>query len=66
MTIFPFLVEKLEVDYMFKSRIFATRYQARKARCTEPEFNGAEVCVKVCGGYVLMNADDYRVWKNQR
>lgn len=51
---------------MFKSRIFATRYQARKARRTEPYFNGAEICVKVCGGYVLMDAADYHLWKSQR
>lgn len=51
---------------MFKSRIFATRYQALKARRTEPYYNGAEICVKVCGGYVLMDADDYHLWKSQR
>lgn len=61
---------------MFKSRIFKTRYQAIKARRTEPFFNGAEVCVKVCSGvdssgepttgYVLMDAEDYRVWRGQK
>ena len=48
------------------SRIFKNRYQAEKARRTEPFFNGAEICVKVCGGYVLMDADEYRVWKAQK
>lgn len=48
------------------SRIFKTRYQAQKARKTEPFFSGAEICVKVCGGYVLMDPDYYRIWKNQK
>ena len=51
---------------MFKSRIFKNRYQAEKARKTEPDFNGAEVVVKVEGGYVLMDAADYLVWKKQK
>ena len=48
------------------SRIFKNRYQAQKARKTEPFFNGSEICVKVCGGYVLMDPDYYRIWKNQK
>ena len=51
---------------MIKSRIFKNRYQAEKARRTEPFFNGAEVIVKVEGGYVLMDAVDYRVWRKQK
>ena len=42
------------------SRIFKNRYQAQKARKTEPFFSGAEICVKVCGGYVLMDPEQYR------
>lgn len=51
---------------MFKSKIYPTRYQALKARRTDPWFNGAEICVKVCGGYALMDAEDYRIWKMQK
>ena len=48
------------------SRIFKNRYQADKARKTEPFFNGTEKIIKVCGGYVLMNAEEYRNWKMQK
>ena len=51
---------------MFKSNIFPNRYQAQKARSTSPFFNGVEMIVKVCGGYVLMDADTYRIWKQQK
>ena len=40
--------------------IYNTRYQARKAA------TGADVVVKVCGGYAVMSASDYNVWRNQR
>ena len=48
------------------SRIFKNRYQAEKARRTESFFDGTEKIIKVCGGYVIMDADKYRVWKNQK
>ena len=48
------------------SIIFTNRYQAEKARRTGREFNGAEKIVKVYGGYVLMSAEEYRVWKMQK
>lgn len=48
------------------SRIFNTRYQAQKSRATEPEFNGSEKIIKVWGGFVLMDASDYEVWRKQR
>ena len=48
------------------SRIFANRYQAEKARRTEPFFNGAEKVVKVCGGYVLMAATEWETWRRQK
>ena len=27
---------------------------------------GAEVVVKVCGGYMVMTASDYEVWRKQK
>ena len=48
------------------NRIFKNRYQADKARKTEPFFNGAEKIIKVYGGYVLMDAEEYRNWKMQK
>ena len=45
--------------------IFETRYQAQKERATNPFFNGTEKVIKVCGGYALMDAAYYRVWKMQ-
>lgn len=39
---------------------YETRYQAKKAAL------GNEVIVKVCGGYKLMDARDYRVLKLQK
>lgn len=47
------------------SEIFKNRYQAGKARKTEA-FNGTEKIVKVCGGYVLMDAEEYCIWKMQK
>jgi NADH:ubiquinone oxidoreductase subunit E len=40
--------------------IYPTRYQAYKAR------RYGEVVVKVCGGYAVMDAAAYRVWKKQK
>lgn len=40
--------------------LYNTRYQARKNALSY------EVTVKVCGGYVNMDARDYRIWKNQK
>lgn len=48
------------------SKIYKSRYQADKARKTEPFFNGAEKIIKVYGGYVLMDAEEYRIWKMQK
>ena len=39
---------------------YNTRYAARKAA------SGDDVVVKVCGGYAVMSASDYNVWRNQR
>lgn len=39
---------------------FPTKYQAYKARC------GDEVVVRCDGGYLLLSAADYRVWRSQR
>lgn len=40
--------------------LYSSRYYARKAA------TGAEFVVKVCGGYTIMPAADYNVWRNQR
>ena len=40
--------------------IYASRYQAKK------EARYGDVVVKVDGGYTVMEADQYRVWKNQK
>lgn len=48
------------------SGIFATRYQAVKERRTNPFCDGAEKVVKVYGGYVLMDVEEYRVWKGTK
>lgn len=40
--------------------LYTSRYYARKA-CP-----GDCVVVKVCGGYTIMRAADYNVWRKQR
>ena len=40
--------------------IYRTRYLAKKAAASD------EVVVKVEGGYMLMSAWEYRVWKRQK
>lgn len=40
--------------------IYTTRYQARKAA------RGGEVVVKVDGGYTVMTARDYQIWRAQK
>ncbi len=40
--------------------LYTTRYYARKA-CT-----GDYVVVKVCGGYDIMTATNYSIWRKQR
>mgnify|MGYP000454231769 FL=1 len=39
---------------------YDTYYQAKKNALS------SEVTVKVCGGYVNMDARDYRIWKLQK
>lgn len=39
---------------------YETRYQAKK------DARANEVTVKVCGGYVNMDARDYKVWRMQK
>ena len=48
------------------SEIFKNRYQADKARKTGAFFNGTEKIIKVCGGYVLMDAEEYYICKMQK
>lgn len=40
--------------------LYTSRYYARKAA------TGADVVVKVCGGYTIMEAAYYNIWCNQR
>lgn len=40
--------------------IYKNRYQASKDK------RAGEVIVKVCGGYVIMTADQYFVWRGQK
>lgn len=40
--------------------IYKNRYQAKK------NANYGDVIVKVDGGYTIMSACDYSVWKNQK
>lgn len=40
--------------------LYTTRYYARKA-CP-----GDCVVVKVCGGYMIMSATNYNIWRKQR
>lgn len=46
--------------YNAMTGLYTTRYYARKA------VTGADVVVKVCGGYTIMAAADYNVWRKQR
>lgn len=39
--------------------LYTTRYYARKACHSDC------VVVKVCGGYTIMTAADYNIWRNQ-
>lgn len=40
--------------------IYETRYQAKK------NAEADEVTVRVCGGYINMTHDAYRIWRNQK
>ena len=40
--------------------LYTTRYYAKK------DALGDEVVVKVDGGYTIMTASDYQIWKNQK
>lgn len=40
--------------------LYKTRYYAQKAAW------GDKVVTKVCGGYSIMKATDYNIWKKQR
>lgn len=40
--------------------LYPTRYQARKAA------TGSEVVVKVCGGWMVMDAGEYNIWRKQK
>ena len=40
--------------------LYTSRYYAKKAA------KGDEVVVKVCGGYTIMTASQYNIWKKQK
>lgn len=40
--------------------LYTTRYYAHKAATS------ADVVVKVCGGYTIMTATNYNIWRKQR
>ena len=40
--------------------LYNTRYQARKV------VTGSEVVVKVCGGYMVMDAGEWLRWRKQK
>lgn len=46
--------------------IYKTRYHAMKAKREGAFYNGADIVVKVEGGYKLMTAEDYRTWRKQK
>ena len=46
--------------------LFRTRYQADKAKRMSYWLNSDMVTVKVDGGYKVMDASDYRIWRKQR
>ncbi len=46
--------------YDINTGLYTTRYYARKAA------TGADVVVKVCGGYMIMTASNYNIWRKQR
>lgn len=51
---------KYEQQLIDNFRIYPSRYLAKKAAW------GDEVVVKVDGGYAIMSATEYRVWRNQK
>lgn len=50
----------MQCEYGQPTGLYINRYYARKAA------SGADVVVKVDGGYTIMAAADYRVWKMQK
>lgn len=51
--------EKMK-GYNERTGVYTSRYYANKAK------HGGEVVVKVCGGYSIMTATNYQVWKKQK
>ncbi len=45
---------------------YSTRYQAEKAKRTDPYISGDAIIVKVCGGYKIMTPEEYRAWRKQK
>lgn len=49
-----------KTGYDEKTNLYISRYYAKKAALSY------EVVVKVDGGYKIMDARDYQIWKNQK
>lgn len=43
-----------------RTGLYISRYYAKKAA------RGDEVAVKVCGGYKIMKATEYAIWRKQK
>lgn len=54
-------MKRQEVDeFRRRNGVYPSRYWAKK------DARGDEVVVKVCGGYIIMDASQYLTWKNQK
>lgn len=43
-----------------RTSLYHSRYIAKKVAC------GDQIVVKVCGGYKIMDAHQYNVWRKQK
>lgn len=48
------------IEYDYSTGLFKSRYYAKKYA------KGDEVVVKVEGGYMIMKASDYKIWRGQK
>ena len=53
-------MKNMNKGYDEMTGLYTSRYYAKKAA------KGDEVVVKVCGGYTIMTASQYNVWKKQK
>ena len=54
------MTNNINKGYNEMTGLYTSRYYAKKNACSY------EVVVKVCGGYTIMDAADYRIWKNKK